>query len=59
MGLNAYPELHFELEEVFSGVSSVVVLYRNQKGTRTAEFMELSGNGKVVRVVANYQNPKH
>ncbi|MGB2628514.1 MAG: nuclear transport factor 2 family protein [Candidatus Acidiferrum sp.] len=59
VGLNAYPELHFELEEVFSGVSSVVLLYRNQKGTRTAEFMELSANGKVVRVVANYQNPKH
>jgi hypothetical protein len=53
-GLEAYPELHFHLEDVFLGVNSVVLLYTNQKGTRTAEFMELSANGKVARVVANY-----
>jgi ketosteroid isomerase-like protein len=53
-GLEAYPELHFRLEEVFLGVSSVVLLYTNQKGTRSAEFMELSAIGKVARVVANY-----
>jgi len=53
-GLAAYPELHFQLENVFWGVNSVVLCYLNQKGTRTAEFMELSATGKVVRVVANY-----
>ena len=53
-GLEAYPELHFRLEDVFLGISSVVLLYTNQKGTRTAEFMELSAIGKVARVVANY-----
>ena len=53
-GLEAYPELHFSLEDVFLGISSVVLLYTNQKGTRTAEFMELSAIGKVARVVANY-----
>jgi hypothetical protein len=53
-GLEAYPELHFRLEHVFWGVNSVVVEYTNQKGTRTAEFMELSAIGKVARVVANY-----
>ncbi|HET7107097.1 MAG TPA: nuclear transport factor 2 family protein [Candidatus Acidoferrum sp.] len=53
-GLEAYPELHFRLEDVFLGVSSVVLLYTNQKGTRTAEFMDLSATGKVARVVANY-----
>ena len=53
-GLEAYPELHFRLEDVFLGVGSVVLLYTNQKGTRTAEFMELSAIGKVARVVANY-----
>ena len=35
-------------------VSSVVLVYKNQKGTRTAEFMELSAAGRVARVVANY-----
>ena len=53
-GLEAYPELHFRLEDVLWGMNSVVLLYANQKGTRTAEFMELSVSGKVARVVANY-----
>jgi ketosteroid isomerase-like protein len=53
-GLAAYPELRFHLEDVLWGVNSVVLCYINQKGTRTAEFMELSAAGKVARVVANY-----
>jgi hypothetical protein len=39
---------------VLCGLNSVVLYYKNQKGTRTAEFMELSVAGKVARVVANY-----
>ena len=53
-GLETFPDLRFRLEDVFSGISSVVLLYANQKGTRTAEFMEVSPTGKVSRVVANY-----
>ena len=55
-GLEAYPELHFRLEDVLWGINSVVLYYANQKGTRTAEFMELSASGKAVRVVANYNS---
>jgi hypothetical protein len=53
-GLAAYPELHFQLADVLCGISSLVLCYTNQKGTRTAEFMELSATGKVAKVVANY-----
>lgn len=53
-GLEAYPDLHFRLEEVFCGIASVVICYTNQNGNRVAEFMELSAAGKVERVVANY-----
>jgi len=53
-GLEAYPELRFRLEDVLWGLSSVVLYYANHKGTRTAEFMEISANGKVAGVVANY-----
>ena len=53
-GLEAYPNLQFRLEDVLWGLHSVVLYYTNQKGTRTAEFMELSAKGKVARVVANY-----
>ncbi len=53
-GLETYPELHFRLEDVLWGVNSVLLYYTNQKGRRTAEFMELAASGKVARVVANY-----
>jgi hypothetical protein len=53
-GLDAYPELQFSLKDVFWGISSVVLYYTNQVGSCTAEFMELLENGKVARVVANY-----
>jgi len=52
--LQAYPNLHFDLLDVMWGLSSVVLYYVNQKGTKTGEFMEFDGTFKVVRVVANY-----
>jgi predicted ester cyclase len=53
-GLEVYPNLNFELLDVMHGVRSIVLCYRNQQGTRTAEFMELGHNGKIIRVAANY-----
>jgi hypothetical protein len=53
-GLEAYPNLAFELLDVMWGLSSVILYYKNQKGTKTGEFMELDTNFKVIRVVANY-----
>lgn len=53
-GLEAYPDLRFELEDVLWGISSVVLYYTNQKGTHSAEFMQLSANRKVARVIAHY-----
>lgn len=53
-GLDAYPNLRFQLEDVLWGINSLVLYYTNQKGTHTAELMELSAAGKVKRVVAHY-----
>jgi len=53
-GLEAYPELRFQLEDVLWGVNSLVLYYTNQKDTHSAEFMEMSANGKAARVVAHY-----
>jgi hypothetical protein len=53
-GLEAYPNLAFELLDVMWGISSLVLYYKNQNGTTTGEFMELDADLKVVRVVANY-----
>ena len=53
-GLEAYPNLTFEFLDVMWGLFSVVLYYKNQKGTTSGEFMELDANLKVTRVVANY-----
>ncbi len=53
-GLAAYPDLRFQLLDVLCGISSVVLYYTNQKGSKTGEFMEFDDDDKVVRVVANY-----
>ena len=53
-GLEAYPNLTFDLLDVMWGLSSVVLYYKNQNGTMTGEFMELDANLKVIKVVANY-----
>lgn len=53
-GLQAYPNLRFELLDVMWGLHSVVLCLLNQKGTRTAELMELDPAGMVTRVVAHY-----
>lgn len=55
-GLEAYPNLQFDLLDTMWGLSTVVLYYVNQNGTKTAEFMEVDSNGKIVRVVANYNS---
>ena len=55
-GLEAYPQLHFELHDLLAGQNSLVLYYTNQKGTRTGEFMEVSDDGKVTRVIAHYSD---
>ena len=53
-GIEAYPNLKFELLEVMWGISSIVLYYVNQKGTKTGEFMEIDADAKITKVVANY-----
>jgi hypothetical protein len=49
-GLQAFPNLNFELLDVMWGISSVVLYYLNQKGSKTGEFMEFDANQKIARV---------
>ena len=53
-GLEFYPQLRFDLMDVMWGLSSLVLYYTNQKGTKSGEFMEVNAAGKITRVVANY-----
>jgi hypothetical protein len=56
-GLQAWPQLAFELLDVLCGLSTIVIYYKNQEGSKTAEYMELDANRKITRVVANYTPP--
>jgi acyl-CoA thioesterase FadM len=53
-GLAAFPALRFELVDAMWGISSVVLYYRNQRGTMTGELMAVGPSGHVTRVLANY-----
>ena len=55
-GLELFPNLDFTLIDVMQGLSNVVVYYKNQRETRTGEFVELDDEGKFVHVIANYSN---
>ncbi len=46
-GIEVYPDLKFELIYVMWGISSMVLYYINQNGTKAGEFMEINAGGKV------------
>lgn len=55
LGLNAFPDLRFDLSDVLWGVETVVVYYgSNVRDGKSAEIMQLNPAGKVLRVWANY-----
>ena len=55
LGLQAFPDLRFDLIDVYTGVETIVVCYGNNvRGGKAAEVMQLSTAGKVQRVWAHY-----
>ena len=54
-GLDAFPNLRFDLLDVLWGVETIVVSYSNNvRDSKSAEVMQFNPNGKVCRVWANY-----
>jgi hypothetical protein len=54
-GLTAYPDLRFDLFDVLWGVETIISYYANNfRGGNTAEVMQFAPSGKIMRVVANY-----
>ena len=47
------PDLHFDLEEILVGASSVVILYRGPRGS-SAEVFWFDAENKVCRAAAHY-----
>jgi len=56
LGLEAFPNLHFELIDALWGVETIVVRYvNNVRDGKSAEVMQLNPSGKISRVWANYE----
>jgi predicted ester cyclase len=54
-GLQAFPNLRFDLIDALWGTETIVVYYiNNVRGSKTAEVMLLNPEGKIRRVWANY-----
>jgi predicted ester cyclase len=54
-GLEAFPDLRFDLIDALWGTETIVVYYiNNVRGSKTAEVMLLNPAGKIRRVWANY-----
>ncbi len=54
LGLDAQPELAFELVDVLAGHDCLTINYRNHRRQRVAETLEFAPDGKVVRAFACY-----
>lgn len=55
-GLERLPDLRFEVVDVFAGVDTIVITYRNQKGGIVNEVLRFAG-GLVVEGHGTYQVP--
>ncbi|MGE8430163.1 MAG: nuclear transport factor 2 family protein [Sphingobacterium sp.] len=53
--LEKYPNLHFELYHILTGVNSVVLFYKSVNDSLSAEYMELDVYGKICKVSAHYK----
>jgi len=53
-GLELAPQIHFEIEDIFSAPSGYALLYRRDNGNRVIDVVELSPEGKARRVKAFY-----
>jgi hypothetical protein len=54
-GIQAFPDLHFNLIDALWGLETIVVYYiNNVRGSKTAEVMLLNPAGKIRHVWANY-----
>jgi len=54
-GLEAYPNLHFILENVFVGIASITLQYKSVNNLLAAEVFELNKQGLVIRVQCHYK----
>ena len=52
--LGLFPDLHFHLIEVCTGLNSLLLFYSSINNRKSAEWMEIDSEGKVCKVMAHY-----
>ena len=53
-GLQTYPDLHFDLLRILTGIDSLVLYYRSVNGLLAAEMMTLNAEGLIHTVRVHY-----
>ena len=54
--LEKFPDLHFELVEVTSGVNSIALYYKSIMNKMAVEVMFLNEDNRVYRMIAHYSD---
>jgi len=54
LGLQRIPDLHFEIVNVYAGLTTVVINYRNHVGGLVNEVLQLNDEGHVIRGEGTY-----
>jgi hypothetical protein len=54
IGLKKYPDLSFEMFNVTTGVSSLVIVYKSVNNMAAAEYMEVNDAGLITKTSAHY-----
>ncbi len=55
-GLKAYPNLYFKLENVYFGISTIVIQYISVNNLKASEIFEIGKNAKAIKVQCNYND---
>jgi hypothetical protein len=53
-GLERIPDLHFEVVQVYAGIGTIVINYRNHAGSLVNEFLHFNADGLVERGGGTY-----
>jgi len=54
LGLKKIPNLHFEIIDVYTGLNTIVINYRNHTGALVNEVLQLNDDGLVERGAGTY-----
>ena len=58
VGLRTYPDLHFTLHTIFTGIDTLVIQYTSVNNRLASEVFQLDEHGKVNKVYCHYAPDK-